>query len=33
MEQIEVLDFSITEPNLSSIVRQIYAGSLEEVEV
>jgi ABC-2 type transport system ATP-binding protein len=30
MEQIEVLDFSITEPDLSSIVRQIYAGSLEE---
>jgi ABC-2 type transport system ATP-binding protein len=29
MEQIEVLDFSITEPDLASIVRQIYAGALD----
>lgn len=29
MDQVEVLDFSITEPDLASIVRQIYAGALE----
>ncbi|MCP4204324.1 MAG: ATP-binding cassette domain-containing protein [bacterium] len=29
MEQAEVLDFFITEPDLSSIVRQIYDGALE----
>ena len=29
MDQIEVVDFSITEPDLASIVRQIYAGALE----
>ena len=28
MEQVEVLDFSIAEPDLASIVRQIYDGAL-----
>ncbi len=28
MSQIEVADFSLTEPDLASIVRQIYAGAL-----
>jgi ABC-2 type transport system ATP-binding protein len=28
MDQVEVLDFSISEPDLASIVRQIYAGGL-----
>ncbi|OGO49321.1 MAG: sugar ABC transporter ATP-binding protein [Chloroflexi bacterium RBG_16_64_43] len=32
MEQIEVLDFSLAEPDLASIVRQIYQGGLREVE-
>ncbi len=30
MEQIEVLDFSLAEPDLASIVRQIYQGGLRE---
>jgi ABC-2 type transport system ATP-binding protein len=29
MDQIEVVDFSISEPDLASIVRQIYAGGLD----
>jgi ABC-2 type transport system ATP-binding protein len=29
MDQVEVVDFSISEPDLASIVRQIYAGALE----
>lgn len=29
MEQVDVLDLSITEPDLSSIVRKIYDGALE----
>ncbi len=29
MDQVEVVDFSISEPDLASIVRQIYAGGLE----
>ncbi len=34
MNQIEVVDFSLTEPDLSSIVKQIYNGALkEEVEL
>ena len=28
MNQLEVLDFSITEPDLTSIIKQIYAGGL-----
>jgi ABC-2 type transport system ATP-binding protein len=28
MDQVEVVDFSISEPDLASIVRQIYAGGL-----
>ena len=30
MNQIEVLDFSLTEPDLSMIVKQIYQGVLQE---
>ena len=30
MDQVEVLDFSIAEPDLASIVRRIYDGALEE---
>ncbi len=30
MAQVEVLDFTISEPDLSGIVRQIYAGGLVE---
>ena len=30
MDQVEVLDFSIAEPGLASIVRRIYDGALEE---
>lgn len=33
MEQAEVLDFSITEPDLASIVRQIYEGGLQEAVI
>jgi ABC-2 type transport system ATP-binding protein len=34
MNQIEVVDFSLTEPDLASIVKQIYNGALkEEVEI
>ena len=29
MNQVEVLDFSLTEPDLSAIVKQIYNGALE----
>jgi ABC-2 type transport system ATP-binding protein len=29
MEQVEVIDFTLTEPDLTSIVRQIYGGALE----
>ena len=29
MEQVEVCDFSLTEPDLASIVKQIYNGALE----
>ncbi|MGH2522633.1 MAG: hypothetical protein ACRDH2_09035 [Anaerolineales bacterium] len=28
MDQIEVVDFSLAEPDLSSVVRQIYSGAL-----
>ena len=30
MNQIEVADFSLAEPDLSSIVKQIYSGALRE---
>ncbi len=30
MDQVEVADFSLSEPDLSSIVKQIYTGALEE---
>jgi ABC-2 type transport system ATP-binding protein len=30
MEQIEVVDFTLTEPDLTSIVRQIYGGALQQ---
>ncbi|MBX3086422.1 MAG: ATP-binding cassette domain-containing protein [Anaerolineae bacterium] len=30
MNQIEVVDFSLTEPDLSSIVKQIYQGALKD---
>jgi ABC-2 type transport system ATP-binding protein len=30
MGQVEVADFSISEPDLSGIVKQIYAGGLAE---
>jgi ABC-2 type transport system ATP-binding protein len=30
MNQLEVLDFSLSEPDLASIVRQIYGGALHE---
>lgn len=30
MDQVEVLDFSLSEPDLSSIVKQIYNGALQE---
>jgi hypothetical protein len=30
MSQMEVLDFSLGEPDLTSIVRQIYAGALRD---
>jgi ABC-2 type transport system ATP-binding protein len=30
MQQIEIVDFSLTEPDLSSIVKQIYGGALDE---
>ncbi len=30
MDQVEVADFSLAEPELSSIVRQIYSGALRE---
>ena len=30
MNQVEVLDFSLAEPDLSSIIKQIYAGALRE---
>jgi ABC-2 type transport system ATP-binding protein len=29
MEQVEVVDFTLTEPDLTSIVRQIYGGALQ----
>jgi hypothetical protein len=29
MNQIEVRDFSLSEPDLASIVKQIYSGALE----
>jgi ABC-2 type transport system ATP-binding protein len=29
MKQVEVSDFSLSEPSLSSIVKQIYNGALE----
>ncbi len=32
MEQVEVLDFSIAEPDLAGIVRQIYLGALNQPE-
>ncbi len=32
MDQVEVVDFSISEPDLSGIVRQIYLGALNEPE-
>ena len=30
MSQLEVLDFSLSEPDLTSIVKQIYGGALSE---
>jgi ABC-2 type transport system ATP-binding protein len=33
MSQMEVADFSLSEPDLASVIRQIYQGALEEVEV
>ncbi len=33
MSQIEVADFSLSEPDLASIVKQIYNGALEQVTV
>jgi hypothetical protein len=30
MSQLEIVDFSIAEPDLASIVRQIYNGALNE---
>ena len=30
MNQIEVLDFSLAEPDLSMIVKQIYRGALKK---
>ena len=32
MGQLEIVDFSLSEPDLASIVRQIYNGALNEVE-
>lgn len=32
MNQIEVVDFSLAEPDLASIVRQIYQGGLRVEE-
>jgi ABC-2 type transport system ATP-binding protein len=32
MNQIEVVDFSLSEPDLASIVKQIYSGALSEAE-
>ncbi|MBX3064336.1 MAG: ATP-binding cassette domain-containing protein [Anaerolineae bacterium] len=32
MQQIEVSDFSLTEPDLSSIIKQIYNGALKQAE-
>ncbi len=33
MNQVEVLDFSLSEPGLSSIIKQIYNGALRDIEV
>lgn len=33
MDQVDVLDFSLSEPDLASIVKQIYTGALQEQEV
>ena len=30
MNQVEVVDFSLAEPDLASIVKQIYNGALAE---
>jgi len=30
MSQMEIVDFSLSEPDLASIVRQIYNGALNE---
>ena len=30
MDQIEVVDFSLAEPDLASIVKQIYNGALQD---
>jgi hypothetical protein len=30
MNQIEVKDFSLSEPDLASIIKQIYSGALNE---
>lgn len=33
MNQVEVVDFSLSEPGLSSIIKQIYNGALRDIEV
>ena len=33
MNQIEVKDFSLSEPDLASIIKQIYSGALSEEPV
>ncbi len=33
MSEIEVADFSLSEPDLASIVKQIYSGALEQIAV
>jgi hypothetical protein len=30
MDQVEVMDFSLSEPGLASIVKQIYNGALRQ---
>jgi ABC-2 type transport system ATP-binding protein len=30
MDQIEVVDFSLAEPDLASIIKQIYSGALRD---
>jgi hypothetical protein len=33
MEQVEVLDFSLSEPDLVSVVKQIHGGALQETTI